>query len=136
MSGLTDILETVLNRADVQPGGRQQAGALLQPLLGWVATQGLESVVGMLEQKGLGPQVRSWVGSGPNLPVEHTELEQSLGTEQIDQLAQRAGLPRHSTSPWLSMLLPVIIDHLTPEGRIPQAGPVKDALRRLTQQAP
>ena len=51
MGGLTDILETVMNSAGVQPGGHQQAGALLQPLLGWVASQGLESVVGMLEQK-------------------------------------------------------------------------------------
>ena len=136
MGGLTDILETLMNSADTQPGGRQQAGALLQPVLGWVATQGLESLVGMLEQKGLGPQVRSWVSSSPNLPVEHTELEQGLGTEQIEQLAQQAGLPRHSASPWLAMLLPVIIDHLTPEGRIPQAGPLEDALRRLKQQAP
>ena len=99
MGTLTDILETLTNGADAQPGGRQQAGALLQPLLGWVANQGLESLVGMLEQKGLGPQVRSWVSRGPNLPVKHTELEQGLGTEQVEHLAQQASFSRQSASP-------------------------------------
>jgi uncharacterized protein YidB (DUF937 family) len=109
MGTLTDILETLMKNADPQAGERQQVGALLQPLLGWVANQGLESLVGMLEQKGLGPQVRSWVSSGPNLPIGQTELEQGWGTEQVEQLARQAGVPRQSASPWLSRLLPVII---------------------------
>ena len=134
MGTLTDILETLMKNEDPQAGERQQVGALVQPLLGWVANQGLESLVGMLEQKGLGPQVRSWVSSGPNLPIGQTELEQGLGTEQVEQLAQQAGVPRQSASPWLSRLLPVIIDHLTPEGRIPHGGSLADVLRLLKQQ--
>ena len=106
----------------------------MQPRLGWVANQGLESLVGMLEQKGLGPQVRSWVSSGPNLPIGQTELEQGWGTEQVEHLARQAGVPRQSASPWLSRLLPVIIDHLTPEGRISQGGSLADVLCLLKQQ--
>ena len=83
---------------------------------------GVQGVVSQFEQKGFGPTVRSWVGTGPNEPINATQIQHVIGSDTIQQLAQKAGLSAPDLTAKLAQLLPQAIDHLTPGGSIPKAG--------------
>ncbi|MBS0393082.1 MAG: DUF937 domain-containing protein [Proteobacteria bacterium] len=82
---------------------------------------GIQGVVNQFEQKGLGPTVRSWVSTGPNLPITADQLHQVLGSGAVQELAQKAGLSVPELTQTLAQLLPQAIDKLTPAGTIPKA---------------
>jgi len=83
---------------------------------------GLSGLVGAFQHSGLGDIVSSWIGTGQNLPVSADQIQQVLGNEQIQALAQKVGIPTESAGPRLAQLLPDIVDKLTPGGQIPQGG--------------
>jgi uncharacterized protein YidB (DUF937 family) len=84
------------------------------------ATQGgVQGLVSKLRAGGLGPQVDSWVSTEPNQPVEPQRLGQALGPDTTNQLSQRTGLPVQALLPILAAVLPMIINHLTPNGNVP-----------------
>jgi uncharacterized protein YidB (DUF937 family) len=91
---------------------------------------GLGGVVQAFEQKGLGSLVQSWVGSGQNLPVSAAQVQQALGP-MVQKLAQQHGLSTEAVSQSLSQLLPGLVDHLTPNGQLPQAGALDQGLSAL-----
>jgi uncharacterized protein YidB (DUF937 family) len=72
-----------------------------------------------LEQSGHGEIARSWVGRGANRPITPAKLEAALGEDAIRDLMQQTGMERDELLAALSEHLPRVIDHLTPEGRIP-----------------
>jgi uncharacterized protein YidB (DUF937 family) len=95
-------------------------GDIVGALTGLVSGQGgLESLLGRLQAGGLGDQVASWVGTGPNQSVDPAKLGHALGDEQVQELSTRTGLPIAQLLPMLASLLPTIIDTLTPDGRVP-----------------
>jgi uncharacterized protein YidB (DUF937 family) len=87
---------------------------------------GLQGLVGMLTQGGLGQQAGSWISSGANLPVSADQLTQALGSGQVgamlQQAAQRMGMSHGDLMGQLSQILPHAVDHLTPNGQIGQGG--------------
>src|SRR6266481_1913304 len=82
---------------------------------------GLSGLLQQFHDKGLGGLVSSWVSTGQNLPISADQIQHVLGSEQVKELAARAGISPDSVSSHLSQLLPMLIDHLTPGGQIPQA---------------
>src|SRR6185295_8967848 len=82
------------------------------------AAAGLSGLLQTLEQNGLGQVAASWVGSGQNLPISAEQIESVLGSAQIGQLAQQAGVPQSQASSLIAALLPSLVDHLTPSGTI------------------
>jgi uncharacterized protein YidB (DUF937 family) len=72
-----------------------------------------------LQKGGLGNAINSWIGSGQNQPVSPGQLGSALGPEIIKMLAQRSGIPEEQLTRDLSQILPVIVDKLTPKGRLP-----------------
>jgi uncharacterized protein YidB (DUF937 family) len=59
----------------------------------------------------------SWVGKGENKPIAPGDLANALA-DQIDSLASHSGMSRQVLK-GLSQYLPQVIDHLTPDGRLP-----------------
>lgn len=94
------------------------AGSVLD-LLG--RSGGLGGIVQAFEQNGLGSIVRSWIGTGPNQPVSAAQVQQALGPK-VQELAAQHGMSADAVSQALSQLLPGVIDHLTPDGQLPQGG--------------
>jgi len=82
---------------------------------------GLSGVVQQFHDKGLGSLVSSWVGTGQNLPISADQLQHVLGSEQVKELAAKAGVSPDVASSHLAELLPMLIDRLTPNGQVPQA---------------
>ena len=92
---------------------------------------GLAGLVQQLAASGLGPQVQSWIGTGANFPVSGDQIQQALGSDKIQQLAQQVGINPAELSGALAHLLPHAVDQLTPGGQMPQPGGLQAALSGL-----
>jgi uncharacterized protein YidB (DUF937 family) len=77
---------------------------------------GVQGVVAQLEQQGLGGTVRSWVGTGANLPITPDQIHQAFGSETVKELAAKVGMSPEDLAAKLSQFLPGAIDKLTPGG--------------------
>jgi len=80
---------------------------------------GLGGLLNKLEQGGLGDQTKSWVGSGQNQPVSPSQLGQALGPNIIKTLSQMTGVSEDQLTKQLSQRIPVIVNTLTPNARLP-----------------
>jgi uncharacterized protein YidB (DUF937 family) len=80
---------------------------------------GLTDLIGKLSAGGVAPQVNSWVAHGPNDPVPPGQLGSALGQNVLAELSQRTGMSQQELLSQLSTVLPQIINHLTPNGRMP-----------------
>jgi uncharacterized protein YidB (DUF937 family) len=80
---------------------------------------GLQGLVGQLTAGGLGDQVGSWVGVGPNKDVNPQQLRGALGDETVSNLAAKSGMSVEQLLPLLAAALPAIVDALTPDGNVP-----------------
>ena len=113
-------------------GGQNGVGLVLTELIqNHASGVGLAGLVQQLAASGLGPQVQSWIGTGANLPVSGDQIEQALGSEKIQQLAQQVGLNPGDLYGALAHLLPHAVDQLTPGGQMPQPGGLPAALSGL-----
>lgn len=105
-------------------GGLGGLGGLLGGVLaggaaGSVLSGGLGDLLNKLQQNGHGDTANSWVGPGPNKQISPGDLASALGSDQIDHLASQSGLSREDLLSGLSQQLPEVINHLTPDGRLP-----------------
>ena len=105
--GLSDMLKGGL-------GGLLAGGAA-----GSILSGGLGDLLNQFQQKGLGDQADSWVGKGPNKQVAPGDLGNALGAAQIEALTSQSGLSRDELLQGLSKFLPDVVNHLTPDGRLP-----------------
>jgi uncharacterized protein YidB (DUF937 family) len=80
---------------------------------------GLKDLIGKLSAGGVGPQVNSWVSHEANEPVQPVQLGSALGQNVINELSQRTGMNQQELLKQLAAVLPQIISHLTPNGRMP-----------------
>jgi len=80
---------------------------------------GIEGVVAEFEKTGLGQQAKSWVSTGPNLPITSEQIQQALGSEKVKELAAKFGIPVDKVSELLAKYLPTAVDKATPEGTLP-----------------
>jgi uncharacterized protein YidB (DUF937 family) len=102
--GLAGVLRTIF-------GGGSVPGPVL--------SRGVGNTVQDIERSGHGEIARSWVGRGQNRPIAPEKLEAALGEDGIRDLMQQTGMERDELLATLSEHLPRVIDHLTPEGRLP-----------------
>src|SRR6476620_10454694 len=102
--GLAGVLHTIF-------GGGSVPGPVL--------SRGVGNTVEDMERSGHGEIARSWVGHGENRPISPEKLEAALGEHGIRDLMQQTGMERDELLATLSEHLPRVLDHLTPEGRLP-----------------
>lgn len=82
---------------------------------------GLSGLVQQFHDKGLGGLAASWISTGQNLPISADQIQQVLGSEQVKELAAKAGISPDAASSHLAQLLPMLVDKLTPNGQVPQS---------------
>ena len=105
--GLGDLLKGGL-------GGLLAGGAA-----GSVLSGGLGDLLNQLQQSGHGDAANTWVGKGENKVIAPGDLANALGADQIESLSAQSGLSRDELLSGLSQYLPQVVDHLTPDGRLP-----------------
>jgi uncharacterized protein YidB (DUF937 family) len=102
------------------PGGLGGLGGLLAGgAAGSVISGGLGDLLKQLQQNGHGETANSWVSPGPNKQIAPGDLANALGADQINSLMSHSGLSRDELLSGLSQHLPEVINHLTPDGRLP-----------------
>jgi len=99
-------------------GGEAGIAGNLEQLAGHLDNGGLQDIVSKFEQGGLSDVVQSWVGTGGNLPISPEQLESVLGSEQVSKLAGSLGIDTSQ----LATALPGLINHVTPDGQVPEGG--------------
>jgi uncharacterized protein YidB (DUF937 family) len=114
--GLGDLLKGGL-------GGLLAGGAA-----GSVISGGLGDLLKQFQQSGHGDTANSWVSPGPNKQIAPGDLANALGADQINSLMSQSGMSRDELLAGLSQHLPDVINHLTPNGRLPTEDEVAERL--------
>jgi len=98
-------------------GGSQSSASSSAPASGQGG--GLGGLLDKLSNAGHGDKVSSWVGSGPNQPIQPSQLGAALGPQTVSSLAQQSGLNEQDLLSQLSQALPGVVDKLTANGQVP-----------------
>ncbi|MPZ39575.1 MAG: DUF937 domain-containing protein [Rhizobiales bacterium] len=80
---------------------------------------GLGGLVEKFEKAGQGDTAKSWVGNGPNKPIDPGSLAKAIGPQNVQAAAQQAGVNEQQLLQQLAQNLPGIVDKLTANGSIP-----------------
>jgi uncharacterized protein YidB (DUF937 family) len=94
---------------------------VLSEVLGKSGQGGLNAILAKLQQAGFGDQVKSWIGNGQNLPITAEQLQQVLGSDTVRQLAARFNIPVDQLAKVLAQQLPTVVDHASPDGKLPHS---------------
>jgi uncharacterized protein YidB (DUF937 family) len=105
--GLGDLLKGGL-------GGLLGGGAA-----GSVLSGGLGDLLKQFQQSGHTDTANSWVGTEPNKTIAPNDLANAIGSDKVNALMTQSGMSRDDLLQGLSQYLPRVVDHLTPEGRLP-----------------
>ena len=108
-------------------GGQQQGGdnPLLQMALQMLTNKGegggngLGGLMDAFQNAGLGDQLKSWIGTGQNMPISADQLSEALGSDKIRDIAGQLGMSQGEVSGGLADMLPQLIDRITPNGQLP-----------------
>jgi len=128
MGLLDSILGAVSGKTDSSGGAAQLIG-----VLGGLLAQsgGLQGLASKFAQNGQGNAFQSWVGMGENQPVSSNQIQNALGSEQVNAIATRMGVDPAMASTFLAEYLPKIVDKLTPAGKIDPAADHRQGLAAM-----
>jgi len=106
------------------PQGGGGLGDLLGQVLGGAAGGGgmgggLGGLLAQMQQAGYGEEANSWVSRGTNKPITPDAMSQIFGREGLEQISRHAGISQDDAARGLSQLLPEVVDHMTPDGGVP-----------------
>jgi uncharacterized protein YidB (DUF937 family) len=101
-------------------GGGQ--GGLLPAILSLLQNRhgGIAGLLGAFQQHGLGEIAQSWIGTGQNKSISPDQVSQVFGHDQVQQVADQAGVSHEEAKSGIANLLPQIVDRLTPSGQVQQ----------------
>ncbi|WP_416069228.1 YidB family protein [Streptomyces buecherae] len=92
-----------------------------------------------LADAGLEPQLRSWVGSGPNEPVTAEQITLAIGEDELARTAESLGREPGDLAAHIALALPQLIDTASPKGSVepaPAQGAAGGARSRVLTQTP
>jgi uncharacterized protein YidB (DUF937 family) len=95
------------------------ASAVLE-MLGSQQGGGLAGLAQAFQQKGLGDVMSSWVGTGQNMPISQDQVQHALPGDMLSQISQKLGISPAVAASALTVVLPMVVDKLTPHGNVPQ----------------
>ena len=126
------LLDSILGAVTGKTEGSGGAAQLIGVLGGLLAQSGgLQGLVSKFAQSGQGNAFRSWVGMGENEAISSNQIQNTLGSEQVNALAAKMGIDPAQASNFLAEYLPKIVDKLTPAGKIDPAADHQQGLAAL-----
>jgi uncharacterized protein YidB (DUF937 family) len=116
-----------------------KSSGLMESIIGLInnpETGGLQGLVQKFKDNDLGSVVNSWIGKGENQSVSGEQIQQVIGDERIQKIAEKVGISKEKIPDMLAGLLPKVIDKLTPDGNLPEGNIMGQALNMLKQRFP
>src|SRR6056297_1388274 len=109
MSLPKSLTDTVLNAAGQKAGlleSVMQNPKLMEGVMGLMSKDspvgGMQGLLANFQQAGMGDAVQSWLGDGENKPIAGSDIEQALGGDVLQQLAEQANMAPSEASSALS----------------------------------
>jgi uncharacterized protein YidB (DUF937 family) len=112
-------------------GGASPLTALLPVVTGMLAGGGLGKIMSGLQAAGLEDKAKSWVSKGENHALTADEVKRVVPAEKIAEVAQKAGVSHDDAAGLIAQALPAVVDHVTPDGHVPDAAAVDQSLGKL-----
>jgi uncharacterized protein YidB (DUF937 family) len=131
MSSLEDILGSLAGGKAGGGGAGSMVTALAPVLAGLLAGGGLQKILSGMQGQGLSAQADSWVGTGPNQPVDGKQVEQVLGSDQVKEVAQKLGVSEAEAADTLAEALPQVVDKVSPHGQLPSQQEMDQTFQQL-----
>lgn len=129
--GLLDEVLAMAGSTGAQQPQHASALSAIMSLINSPQVGGLAGLQNMFQQGGLGNIISSWIGTGQNLPVSGSQLQNVLHGGALQQAAQQAGMDPSQLTGMMSNLLPHLVDKLTPNGQLPDASALQKMLQGL-----
>lgn len=126
-SGLEGLVGSLARKVSGGPMA-DVVGKMTPALSGLFAAGGLAKIVSQFKSAGLASHADSWVGKGENQPITAEHVKRALEPKQIEEVAQKLDVPTDQAADALAQTLPAAIDHLTPDGTVPDPAKIDDAL--------
>ena len=113
------LFDSILGAVSGKTEGSGGAAQLIGVLGGLLAQSGgLQGLANKFAQSGQENAFQSWVGMGENQPISSGQVQNALGSDQVNALAAKMGIDPAQASNFLAEYLPKIVDKLTPAGKI------------------
>jgi uncharacterized protein YidB (DUF937 family) len=126
------LFDSILGAVSEKGDASGQANPLMAVVGGLLAQSGgLQGLASKFSQSGQGNAFQSWVGMGENQPVSSGQIQNALGSEQVNAIATRMGVNPAVATTFLAEYLPKIVDKLTPAGKIDPAADHQQGLAAL-----
>jgi uncharacterized protein YidB (DUF937 family) len=126
------LLDSILSAVSGKGGASGESNPLMGILGGLLAQSGgLQGLASKFAQSGQGNAFQSWVGMGENEPISSNQIQNVLGSEQVNAIATRMGVDPAMASTFLAEYLPKIVDKLTPTGKVDPAADHQQGLAAL-----
>lgn len=131
--GLLDNLgKDMVGQIAGQFGGSGQSNRLLGAAAALISRSGgLNGLMQMFQQHGMGDTVNSWISTDRNRDISPHEIQDALGQDNVRAVAQDAGVSEQEASSGLASVLPQLVDKLTPDGKLPVSTNADSTLNRL-----
>ncbi|AVD63747.1 MULTISPECIES: YidB family protein [Serratia] len=113
------LFDSVLG--NILGGGANGKGIDYIAIMQWVEQQGgLQAILDKFRQGQFGDIVGSWLGNGENQPITGEHVQQALGSDAINQLAEKLGIDPAQASSTIAQFLPTVTDAASPNGEVQQ----------------
>ena len=115
----TELLASKLG--DTNGGGNTDlVQSVIGGLLGGSGNQGIDlgSLVGGLQNSGLGDIAQSWLGDGNNEHISRSQIESMLGSDKIQQAASQLGADQNDLLRGLQDMIPQVVDKSSSGGNL------------------
>ena len=106
-------------------------GALAPALIGMLAGGGLSKIMSGFSSAGMDDKAKSWVSNDANKPLSPDDVKQVVDHDQIAQVAQKAGISHDEAAGVIAQALPAIVNHLTPDGQLPDPATADQKLSQM-----
>lgn len=118
------IGEMIRGAGDRNPNDPQ--GGILDQLSKGVSGTALGDILDRFRGAGAGSKVDSWVGTGPNQPIEPNDVEAAIDEDTLTSLSMQTGLSREELISRITRDLPEAVNKMTPNGELPP-GPTQSS---------
>ncbi len=119
MSQFDDLIDDAAARFGLGP----KAGALFHELQQLVTASpgGIGGFIDKFQSAGLSREVNGWLGNPEGAALSSSQVDRALGSDTIDAVARKVGIPSATAAAALGYLTPKLIGRLTPLGEIPSS---------------